>query len=337
MIKDISYYKSIQNAFGTTSKKEYNISKLKKNISSHFKESIDYEAATKVDGVTQQLIVVKTKDEYVKTVIAYPTDTISVGQIIDCYGEKYLMTKVDSNKQTFTQGKMTQSNYTLKFQAPDGTILSYPCIDSNSSGDEEENKTITVGDSTKKITIQYNENTISLQNGRRFFIDRNTVSPKSYEIVGIDSTSKNYGDKGLIVLTVRECVGENTSEFPDRIDLGICNYFEPIVPPEPIEGYSYSTIVCSNPSNELTLGGTTRTLTPIFYESDGTISTEIITAVWTWTFNGINESNFVITYVGNQAKIKVVENYDLIGMIITANIMSSNGGYGGELILTIMA
>lgn len=332
MVKDIAYYKSIQNAKGTTSKKEYEVSKLKGDIAKHFEDSIDFEKDTKVDGIDQSLIVIKTKDDYVKTIIARPNENLEVGQVVDCYDCKYLIMTVDSKEIIYSQGTMEQTNHTLLFQNPQGTILSYPCIDSNSTGNESENKIITVGNITKTITIPYDESTILLSNGKRFFIDRNIVNPKAYEIIGVDSTSKSYGDKGLIILTVRECVGEED----DRIDLGVCNYVEVVEEPVVTVGNTYSTILCNNPDNELIVGSTIyRTLTPTFYNSDKTIDTGII-PVWEFIYPIGFESDFTVVYDGNQAKIKVKENYDLLGLVVLVNIMSSNGGYGGSTELKIM-
>jgi len=110
----IDRYRKIQNGYLSTSKKQTDLYELKRQISLKFGNSIDYESTAKVDDIIQQLIVVHTDDELKKQIIAYPDSTFSIGNTVDCYDMKWLITKVDSNKQVYTIGEMTQCNLLLK-------------------------------------------------------------------------------------------------------------------------------------------------------------------------------------------------------------------------------
>lgn len=262
-------------------------------------------------------------------------DVLAVGDIVyDVMEQLYwICTEMFNINDVHKQGKIALCNWTLKFQSPDGTILSYPCIDSNpyNRGGEKEGTVITLGNTEKSITLPCDQNTISLRDGHRFFIDKHPSKPKSFEIIGIDTVSKNYGSKGLIELKVKE----TEMQKDDKVELGICNYFEsttsPTLPPE-FEGYSI--ITCSNSRNEISVGGSYRILTPTFYNSDGTIIDWVI-AVWNINYNGINESDFTLEYINNQIKIKIKENYQLIGNFFTVSVSNVDGEYRGDIIIKI--
>jgi hypothetical protein len=124
------------------------------------------------------------------------------------------------------KGKFTLCNWILKWQKKDGTILEYPCYDMNSTqynSGEQSNAHFTIGSSQHMITLPSDENTIALNNPQRFYLDKNVDNPTSFIVTQNDTTSHNYGRKGLIKLTVYECA--NNSET-DRPDLGICDYID---------------------------------------------------------------------------------------------------------------
>lgn len=124
------------------------------------------------------------------------------------------------------QGKFTLCNWILKWQKKDGTILEYPCYDMNSTqynSGEQSNSHFTVGSSQHMITLPSDENTIALNTPQRFYLDKNTDNPTSFIVTQNDTTSHNYGKKGLVKLTVYEY--PNNAET-DRPDLGICDYID---------------------------------------------------------------------------------------------------------------
>lgn len=256
--------------------------------------------------------------------------TLKCGDYILYDGNVYLVISFVGNNTIYEKTIMQLCNYILKFQSPTGTILSYPCVTDNrvqGTGDTD-SKVMTLPAGRKIILLPRNDNTTLLRNDKRLFVDFHPTDPRPYEIDFVDSTKFNYGDKGLLEVYVTE----DQLQSDDRVDLGVCNYFEPSAEPEPpVEGYSYATIVSSG---GLTVGGFTRTITPTFYEADSTLADGII-AVWDIILPTGYENQFTITYVDNQVKIKVAENYDLIEKAVTFNVMGSSGGYSGSLTLMI--
>ena len=153
---------------------------------------------------------------------------VVVGDIIyDSNENEYLICTEAFNIDNINyKGKFTLCNWMLKWQNKDGKILEYPCYDMNSTqynSGEQSNRNFTIGSSQHMITLPSDENTIALTSPQRFYLDKNINSPTSYIVTQNDTTSHNYGKKGLVKLTVYE--SQNNSET-DRPDLGICDYID---------------------------------------------------------------------------------------------------------------
>lgn len=124
------------------------------------------------------------------------------------------------------KGKFTLCNWILKWQNKNGDILEYPCYDMNSTqynSGEQANAHFTIGSSQHMITLPCDENTVELSSPQRFYLDKATINPTSFIVTQNDTTSHNYGKKGLVKLTVYEY--PNNSDT-DRPDLGICDYVD---------------------------------------------------------------------------------------------------------------
>ena len=88
---------------------------------------------------------------------------------------------------------------------------------------EQSNRNFTIGSSQHMITLPYDENTVELSTPQRFYLDKATINPTTFIVTQNDTTSHNYGKKGLVKVTVYEY--PNNSET-DRPDLGICDYVD---------------------------------------------------------------------------------------------------------------
>ena len=141
-------------------------------------------------------------------------------------GEYLICTEAFDIDSIHHKGKFTLCNWMLKWQNKDGKILEYPCYDMNSTqynSGEQSNTHFTIGSSQHMITLPSDKNTIVLNNPQRFYLDKNTDNPTSFIVTQNDTTSHNYGTKGLVKLTVYEY--PNNTET-DRPDLGICDYID---------------------------------------------------------------------------------------------------------------
>lgn len=105
---------------------------------------------------------------------------------------------------------------------------------------------------------------------------------------------------------------------------------------------SVSFLVSANPSaksytititqsGELTVGGVVRTFYPTLRDNTGTVIPFPTTPVWTFDYNGMPTSDFTITYDGNNCKIKVKENYDILGMTLRVICTTADGKWTGYI------
>lgn len=173
------------------------------------------------------------------------------------------------------RGKFTLCNWILKWQKKDGTILEYPCYDMNSTqynSGEQSNSHYTIGSSQHMITLPSDENTIALNSPQRFYLDKNTDNPTSFIVTQNDTTSHNYGKKGLVKLTVYEY--PNVVDT-DRPDLGICDY----IYEEPNECVCNSRVekaVIEYKTSTIKSGGDFQNFVGKFYDKNGNEIKDIV-------------------------------------------------------------
>ena len=153
---------------------------------------------------------------------------IVVGDVVyDSKEDEYLICTEAFNIDDINfKGKFTLCNWMLKWQKKDGTILEYPCYDMNSTqynSGEQSNRNFVIGSSQHMLTLPCDENTVELSSPQRFYLDKATVNPTTFIVTQNDTTSYNYGKKGLVKVTVYE--HPNNPET-DRPDLGICDYID---------------------------------------------------------------------------------------------------------------
>lgn len=153
---------------------------------------------------------------------------VTVGDIIyNSKEDQYLICTESFNiDDIHYKGKFTLCNWMLKWQNKDGKILEYPCYDVNATqynSGEQPSRTMTVETSQHLLWLPSDENTVNLCSPQRFYLDKATINPTTYIITQNDTTSHNYGKKGLVKLTV---FAHPNNVETDRPDLGICDYVD---------------------------------------------------------------------------------------------------------------
>lgn len=124
------------------------------------------------------------------------------------------------------QGKFTLCNWILKWQNKDGKILEYPCYDANTTqynSGEQSNRNFTIESAQHMLTLPCDENTKELRSPQRFYLDKATINPTTYIVTQNDTTSHNYGKKGIVKVTVYAYPNNSATDNPD---LGICDYID---------------------------------------------------------------------------------------------------------------
>lgn len=263
---------------------------------------------------------------------------IQSGDYVNYRGETWIViSRINIVDDAYKSCQIYLCNWTLKFQSPDGTILSYPCIDETTQRvGEKETDVITLGDGVHVLTLPYDESTVLLRDSQRFMLDKHPTAPNVFKVTQNNTTTHNYGNKGLVKITVKQ--DELRSSEVDRVDLGICNYFEPTTTPTiPPESEKYSFITCSNSSNQVTIGASARTLTPTFYRDD--VEVTDVVAIWTYVFPLGLENQFTKAEVAgtNKVKIGAKDNTNLIGKTVVATVKDESGDYESSMTLTVVS
>lgn len=153
---------------------------------------------------------------------------IVVGDVIyDSKEDEYLICTESFNVDDIHfKGKFTLCNWMLKWQNKEGKIFEYPCYDMNTTqynSGEQSNRNFTIESSQHMLTLPCDKNTVELSTPQRFYLDKAVNSPNTYIVTQNDTTSYNYGKKGLVKVTV---YSHPINPETDRPDLGICDYID---------------------------------------------------------------------------------------------------------------
>ena len=259
---------------------------------------------------------------------------IIVGDIIyDSLADEYLICTESFNiNGVHWQGKFTLCNWILKWQNRNGDILEYPCYDINSTqynSGEQSNKQFTIGSSQHMITLPCDENTVILSSPQRFFLDKNIKNPTSFIVTQNDTTSYNYGNKGLVKVTLMECVSNNKT---DRIDLGICDYIDKEeVKTDNSDNIFVSKSIISYNTTIIKSGGDSQIFVGKFFDDYGNEVTEINHK---WEIICDFKDALEIEESGNQISIGIDNDY-YIDEEFKLILSDNNGNYSSSLIIQI--
>lgn len=259
---------------------------------------------------------------------------IIVGDIIyDSISDEYLICTESFNIDGIHwQGKFTLCNWILKWQNKNGDILEYPCHDINSTqynSGEQANKQFTIGSSQHMITLPCDENTVVLSSPQRFFLDKNPDNPTSFIVTQNDTTSYNYGKKGLVKVTLYECA---TNSATDRIDLGICDYIDKNdIKTDNANNVFVSKSVISYNTTVIKSGGDSQLFIGKFFDNNGKEVADIIPK---WEIICGFKDALEIKESENQISIGI-DNDDYIDEEFKLVLSDSNGNYSSTLIIQV--
>lgn len=261
--------------------------------------------------------------------------TVKAGMYIFYENRYWLITGYPSYNGIYEKAVMQLCQYKLRWQNASGKIVErYGNFTSASKYDTGEKSNSTIVLSTDNLTILLPNDDESLDlDGKRVFIDKREVNPtKVYKITRTDSVLYDFGEEhGGILSFIADKTELNTTT--DRQDLRLCDYIEiddntdtpsdPTTPPEnPDEMTDLRASITFKGSQELKIGGSTKTLTGSFVDSDGNATTDI----GAWEVITIDELLPYLEYTidGNTLKIKVLDTY-LIDSKVRIMFSSADG------------
>lgn len=301
---------------GNTSR-ERRVNHLKDTI---IRKSVDNPSYKNIllNGEETQLVINSGTQPYYKEFQSLPSQEINIGDYVEWANSHWIVVTCDSDDEIYKDGKLNQCNYLLKWQNELGEIIErWAVIQSASKYNDgtDSNAVITLGSDQLSIIVPIDSETIKLKKSmsKKFFIDSNTEDPTTYELTGTGNVPDTYNGHGITSWIVKECAYTATE---DDLKYGVCNYKavdteeDPTAPPEnPDEMTDLRASITFKGSQELKIGGTTKTLTGSFVDSDGNATTDI----GIWEVITIDELLPYLEYTitDNTLKIKVLDT-DLI-------------------------
>jgi hypothetical protein len=234
----------------------------------------------------------------------------------------WLLVALDERPQ-FRQYHILECNWTIKWVV-DNKIHSCLAVqryqNSYSSGLQSGSRITGVDDMTA-IWVPTNPSTQTIGYNQRFLIsDIGRIPALCYEVSKISDTSP----VGLIKFSLAQTT---FNEETDNVDLMIADYWashiEPTEPDIETELAGTAAITFSGISATIKVGGSYKTFTPAF-SNEGTV-------VQSWLISDENgdissdTENYTIEYSGELLKIKVAQNYNLIGRVLIIQVVGTDG------------
>jgi hypothetical protein len=252
---------------------------------------------------------------------------IAIGSYVymeDEDGERkwWLLVALDERPH-FRQYHILECNWTLKWVVDNKihSCLGVQRYQNSYSSGLQSGSIITGVDDMTAIWVPTNTNTQTIGYNQRFLIsDIGRYPALCYEVSKISDTSP----VGLIKFSLTQTMFNETT---DNVELMIADYWTSSIEPteSDIETESVGTaaITYSGTTATIKVGGSYKTFTPAFSGEGVTVDKWLVS----------NESgdisadaeNYTIEYDGGKLKLKVAQNYNLIGTVLIVQLFGSDG------------
>lgn len=190
-------------------------------------ETNDFSKSETIKAIIQNVTTDSDYNAFIRQIL------VSIGTIKTGYYVKYndfywLIKDIVDNNKIYEKSIMFHCNYNLRFISDiSEKIVNYPVYMKNATqynSGESAREIETIGSSKFLIYIPYNQETIKINHGKRFLIDRNTHAPAAFEVTQVDTISYNYDSNvGIIRLTVVE---SQFNSKTDNKDLMVADYYK---------------------------------------------------------------------------------------------------------------
>ena len=234
----------------------------------------------------------------------------------------WLLVALDERPQ-FRQYHILETNWTLKWVVDNKihTCLAVQRYQNSYSSGLQSGSRITGVDDMTALWVPTNTSTQTIGYNQRFLIsDVGRIPALCYEVSKISDTSP----VGLIKFSLAQTT---FNEETDNVDLMIADYWashiEPTEPDIETELSGTAAITFSGISATIKVGGSFKTFTPAFSDEGVTVQSWLISDE-----NGDISSdteNYTIEYSGELLKIKIAQNYNLIGRVLIIQVVGTDG------------
>lgn len=322
-------YRAYVGARGTT-QHEQSISDARDDLNIHGQDNPDYQPDTLRNGVSQPMILTRGGEKFTYNIICMPDDDLYCGDIIDAFGEKWIVMEARADATTHKTGIMHQCNHLFRFQNFSSKIVErWGYIDqSGYSSSVTGTNQMQKAEEQFAMYLPYDEDTAKI------FVDKRLASHVGYDQFGNkilvsykvtscspNTFSFNHRDHLLSLKAIRDVYSEAT----DSLEELICDYVSPsdestpVVPTPPPAQEPYCEI-CGVPKLLL---GRTRTFTGKFFDASGKDVSESVSAVWSIPMiNGVTFKED-----GNSIKVSAAVLDTLIGASFEIKLSDTSGAY----------
>lgn len=320
---DINYFKKIQNAHGTKSRREKELVKINHEMSRHFEDTFDTEEVL-LNDIPTQLMIIKDTDgnTFKKKIKSVHGNKFNLGDYVKWNNQMWLITLVDVDEKTWNRGYMYLCTVPLRWQNLEGKIIErwvYAEDFTKYSNGVTGNNTITVGDNQYGLTLPVDEETKRLKRDMRFPMDfDDSEQPDIYKLTNRKvklSDNQYFGRGGTMVVTMSFDAFNPSDDKKVTMENGqevwICNYnnSHTPLPPTPSEPNETTVLRCVISGNASLKNGYKRPFSVKFTDKDeNTINWENINFKW----NIVNNPGLITNAYENKIDI-LFNNEDLIG------------------------
>lgn len=351
-MENINYFRAIHGAIGANSAEETLRREVRKDRAEDYTTSIGYIHDALRNGEVQPIVAKTTNSPNKYNIIAMPGDPLAVGDILEFYGEHWIVVDIRSVDVVSLIGVAMQCNHLFRWQnwTPD-IVERWGVLDSgvySTTLSEAEKMTLT--HKQYKIYLPFDEDTSKLYLDKRIITEvaydkDGERIPVVYKVTGRDSISESYGKGGhLLVLNAESSSDYN--KLTDNLDLMIADYIAPEEepappvtpdpptppdPPGPVDPPDPPTpplplLPCSISGREtLKAGLGARKYTVTFYEEDGETEDASVIAFWTVVLPAGYES--YIHYMIHDNTLSLSADEDAIGEMVILQASDADGLY----------
>ena len=160
--------------------------------------------------------------------ILIPIGNLKTGYYVKYNGSFWLIKDIVDNNGVYEKAIMFFCNYKINFISDiSGEVVFYPVHMKNATqynSGETAREQETIGSSKFLIFIPYNEETIKIDHGKRFLIDKNHDNPTAFEITQVDTISHNFDDDFAVIRWT--LVESQFNPKTDNKELMIADYYK---------------------------------------------------------------------------------------------------------------
>lgn len=300
------------------------IAEIRADLLSDLTESPDFQRDAKRNGVPQPMVFTRGGEDHGYNVICLPGDELFAGDIIDAFGEKWLVMRARADTTTHKMGVMYQCNKLLRFQNADGQIYerwSYVDVSGYSSSFNSSTKMqssaeqmviyLPLDEATEKI---YVDKRLALNTAYDRF-GRKMLSVLKVTGANPIAESFNGGDHILMLKLERDLYDEEA----DNLELEICDYLSSRQHHEDSHPMHLSCAIDGRQT--LRIGRTGRYKSIFLNDAD-----EVSVPIPVWSM--VAEEGIQMQEDGRDVLITIPDEEALIGGMIQLSLCADDSRYG---------